>query len=98
MKEPSEYVNIVRQVAVLEERMVSMNERYDKGWKLVQADIREGSAKLREDSARLREDGARLREDIAKRDTANTRWFIGMIAAATAIIIAVMSVLLPNAG
>ena len=49
-------------VAVVEERMETMNERYDKGWAL-------------------------LREDNAKRDTTNTRWLIGIITAATAIII-----------
>ena len=52
-------------VAVMEERMETMNERYDKGWAL-------------------------LREDNAKRDTTNTRWLIGIITAATAIIIGVV--------
>lgn len=52
-------------VAVVEERMETMNERYDKGWAL-------------------------LREDNAKRDTTNTRWLIGIITAATAIIIGVV--------
>ncbi len=52
-------------VAVMEERMETMNERYDKGLAL-------------------------LREDNAKRDTTNTRWLIGIITAATAIIIGVV--------
>ena len=52
-------------VAVVEERMETMNERYDNGWAL-------------------------LREDNAKRDTTNTRWLIGIITAATAIIIGVV--------
>ncbi len=73
---------MTRQMAVLEERMDAMNERYDKGWKLLEA--------------KMAEDTARLREDIAKRDTANTRWLIAVITAATAIIIAVMAVLLSN--
>ncbi len=69
-------MDLARQMAVLEERMETMNERYDKGWKLLEA--------------RMSEDSARLREDIAKRDTANTRWLIAVITATTAIIIAVM--------
>ena len=46
------------------------------GWKLLEA--------------RLGKDIAKLREDIAKRDTTNTRWLIGIITAATAIIIGVV--------
>ena len=69
--------------------METMNERYDKGWKLLEA-------RMSEDSARLREDNALFREDIAKRDIANTRWLIAVITAATAIIIAVMAILLSN--
>ncbi|MCY3675334.1 MAG: hypothetical protein OXH65_05160 [Paracoccaceae bacterium] len=80
MAEQDGLVDLTRQLAVLEERMETMNERYDKGWKLLEA--------------KMAEDTARLREDIAKRDTANTRWLIGVITAATAIIIAVMAVLL----
>ena len=71
MPEPKNWEHLRVKVAVMEERMETMNERYDKGWAL-------------------------LREDIAKRDTANTRWLIGIITAATAIIIAVMAVLLSN--
>ena len=36
----------------------------------------------------------RLRADLARRDTANTRWLVGTIAAATAIIIGAMALLL----
>ena len=82
MPEQGGLVDLTRQMAVLEERMDAMNERYDKGWKLLEA--------------KMAEDTARLREDIAKRDTANTRWLIAVITAATAIIIAVMAVLLSN--
>ncbi len=67
----------------MEERMETMNERYDKGCKLLEA-------KMAEDTARLREDNALFREDIVKRDTANTRWLIAVITAATAIIIGVV--------
>ena len=55
---------------------------YDKSWKLIEA--------------KMAEDNARLREDIVKRDTANTRWLIGVITAAAEIIIAIMAVLLSS--
>ncbi len=71
MPEQKNWKSLRLKVAVMEERMETMNERYDKGWAL-------------------------LREDIAKRDIANTRWLIAVITAATAIIIAVMAVLLSN--
>ena len=85
-------------MAVLEERMDAMNERYDRGWKHLEARMGEDRAKLEakigEDYAKRDAEFSKLREDIAKRDTANTRWLIGIITAATAIIIAVMAVLL----
>ena len=40
----------------------------------------------------------RLRADLARRDTANTRWLVGTIAAATAIIIGAMALLLAGSG
>ena len=40
----------------------------------------------------------RLRADLARRDTANTRWLVGTIAAATAIIIGAMALLLAGIG
>ena len=51
---------------------------------------------MREDNAKRDAEFSKLREDIAKRDTANTRWLIAVITAATAIIIAVMAVLLSS--
>jgi len=38
----------------------------------------------------MREDNARQDTEFAKRDTANTRWLIGVIIAASAIVIAVL--------
>ncbi len=78
MPERKNWESLRLKVAVMEERMETMNERYDKGWAL------------------LREDIAKRDTEMAKRDTANTRWLIGVITAATAIIIAVMAVLLSN--
>ena len=100
-------MDLTRQVAVLEERMNTITESYDRGWKLLEAKMGEATAGMREDNAKLEakigEDNARrdtefakLREDIAKRDTTNTRWLIAVITAATAIIIAVMAVLLSS--
>ena len=105
MSEQDGLVDLTRQVAVLEERMSTITESYDRGWKLIEAKMGEDNARLEakigEDNAKrdvefakLREDNALFREDIAKRDTANTRWLIAVITAATAIIIAVMAVLL----
>ncbi|MDE2739642.1 MAG: hypothetical protein F4170_08375 [Rhodobacteraceae bacterium] len=56
----------------------------------------EATAGMREDNAKRDAEFSKLREDIAKRDTANTRWLIAVITAATAIIIAVMAVLLSS--
>ncbi|MCY4315954.1 MAG: hypothetical protein OXC66_07545 [Roseovarius sp.] len=76
MSEQNGLANLTRQVAVLEERMNAMNDSYDKGWKLIEA--------------QLREDSAKRDAEMAKRETALTRWLIGVISAATAIIIAVV--------
>ncbi len=63
--------------------MNTITESYDRGWKLLEA-------KMGEDNARLREDSAKRDTEMAKRDTANTRWLIGVIIAASAIVIAVL--------
>ena len=94
-------VDLARHVAVLEERMNTITESYDRGWQLLEARIGKDNARLEArigkdnakrdtEFAKLREDNARFREDIAKRDTANTRWLIGFISAASAIVIAVV--------
>ena len=79
MPEQNDLVALARQLAVLEERMNTMNERYDKGWALLREDLAKHDAEL-----------AKRDAELARRDTANTRWLIGTISAATAIIIAVM--------
>ena len=56
--------------------MNKITESYDRGWKHLEA--------------KIGEDNALFREDMAKRDTANTRWLIGVIIAASAIVIAVL--------
>ncbi len=96
MSEQDELVNLARQMAVLEERMETMNERYDKGWKLLEAKMGEDRAKRDTEFSKLREDIAKRDTEMAKRDTANTRWLIGVIIAASAIVIAVMAVMLSN--
>ena len=73
--------------------MNTIPERYDSGWKHLEAKISEDNSKL---EARLGKDIAKIREDIAKRDTVNTCWFVGVITAATVIIIAVMAALVSN--
>ncbi|MDE2759369.1 MAG: hypothetical protein OXH90_03600 [Paracoccaceae bacterium] len=101
MPETDKLIDLDRRFAVLEECMNTITESYDRGWKHLEAKIGEDNAKrdaefskLREDNARFREDMAKRDTEMAKRDTANTRWLIAVITAATAIIIAVMAVLL----
>ena len=57
MSEQNGLAALARQVAVLEERMETMNERYDKGWAL-----------LREDLAKRDVEMARRDAEFAKRD------------------------------
>ena len=108
MSEQNGLANLTRQVAVLEERMNAMNDSYDKGWKLIEAQLREDSAKRDAEMARrdaemarrdaelarrdaeFRKDSANRDTELARRETALTRWLIGVISAATAIIIAVV--------
>ena len=90
MSEQNGLANLTRQVAVLEERMNAMNDRYDKGWKLIEAQLREDSAKRDAEMARRDAEMAKRDAEMAKRETALTRWLIGVISAATAIIIAVV--------
>ena len=96
MPEADKLVELDRRFAVLEVRMDTITESYDRGWKLLEAKLGEATAGMREDNAKRDAEFSKLREDIAKRDTANTRWLIAVITAATAIIIAVMAVLLSS--
>ena len=81
--------------------MNTITESYDRGWKLLEAKMGEATAGMREDNAKLearlgndiaklREDSAKRDTEMAKRDTANTHWLIGVIIAASAIVIAVL--------
>ena len=90
MPESEKTIDLDRRFAVLEERMNTITESYDRGWKLREARIGRDLAGMREDNARRDAEFAKLREDIAKRDTVNTRWLIAVITAATAIIIGVV--------
>ena len=69
MSEQDGLVDLTRQVAVLEERMSTITESYDRGWKLIEAKMGEDNARL---EAKMGEDNARLEakigEDNAKRD------------------------------
>ena len=61
-------VKLDQQVAVLEERMNTITESNDRGWKLIEAKMGEATAGMREDNARRDTEFAKLREDSAKRD------------------------------
>ena len=56
----------------------------------LEAKIGEDNARRDTEFAKLREDSAKRDAEMAKRDTANTRWLIGVIIAASAIVIAVL--------
>ncbi|MCY4315956.1 MAG: hypothetical protein OXC66_07555 [Roseovarius sp.] len=74
--------------------MNEMNYGYDKSWKRIEAQLREDSAKRDAEMARrdaeFRKDSANRDAELARRETAHTCWLIGVISAATAIIIAVV--------
>jgi len=76
MPESAKTIDLDRRFSVLEERMNTITESYDRGWKLLEA--------------KMGEDSAKRDTEMAKRDTANTRWLIGVIIAASAIVIAVL--------
>ncbi|MDE2739861.1 MAG: hypothetical protein OXH47_10085 [Paracoccaceae bacterium] len=72
MSEQDGLVDLARQVAVLEERMSTITESYDRGWKLIEAKLGEDIARLEtrmgEDNAHRDVEFAKLRENSAKRD------------------------------
>jgi len=88
---------IARQVAIVEERMNTMDERYDKGWALLREDM------AKRDAARLERDAARSERDAALSDRiatatdrmASSRWWqtailSGVIAAVGGIVTAII--------
>ena len=93
MLEQDGLVDLTRQVAVLEERMNTITESYDRGWKLIEAKMGEDSAKLEarlgNDIAKLREDSIKLREDSTKRDR---NMSIQIYAVAFGIIIVILGI------
>ncbi|MCY4184236.1 MAG: hypothetical protein OXD45_02825 [Rhodobacteraceae bacterium] len=66
MPEPDKTIDLDRRLSVLEERMNTITESYDRGWKLLEAKMGEATAGMREDSARRDTEFAKLREDNAK--------------------------------
>ena len=90
MPEPDKTIDLDRRLSVLEERMNTISESYDRGWKLLEAKMGEDNARRDTEFAKLREDMAKRDTEMARRDTANTRWLIGAIIAASAIVIAVL--------
>jgi len=89
MPEPDKTIDLDRRLSVLEEQMNTITESYDRGWKLLEAKMGEDNAKRDAEFSRLREDIAKRDSEMARRDS-NTRWLIGVIIAASAIIIAVL--------
>ncbi|MCY4184242.1 MAG: hypothetical protein OXD45_02855 [Rhodobacteraceae bacterium] len=72
MPESAKTIDLDRRLSVLEERMNTITESYDRGWKLLEAKMGEDNARLEakmgEDNARRDTEFAKLREDSAKRD------------------------------
>jgi len=72
MPESAKTIDLDRRLSVLEERMNTITESYDRGWKLLEAKMGEDNARLEakmgEDNARRDTEFAKLREDTAKRD------------------------------
>ncbi|MCY4249634.1 MAG: hypothetical protein OXC82_04260, partial [Rhodobacteraceae bacterium] len=66
MPEPDKTIDLDRRLSVLEERMNTISESYDRGWKLLEAKMGEDNAKL---EAKMGEATAGMREDNARRDT-----------------------------
>jgi len=95
---------IARQVAIVEERMNTMDERYDKGWALLREDMaKRDAARLERDAARSERDAARSERDAALSDRiatatdrmASSRWWqtailSGVIAAVGGIVTAII--------
>ncbi len=79
MSEVSHNHELARRLAVLEERMKTMDERYDKGWALLREDMAKRDAK-RDVEAAKRD------VEAAKRDKDNLHWQIGLWVAAVVII------------
>ncbi len=80
-----EIYELAKQLAVLEERMETMSERYDKGWAL-----------LREDIAKRDAEAAKRDVEAAKRETRLILAMAGMIAAGVALLLAVFEFGIPG--
>ncbi|MCY4249310.1 MAG: hypothetical protein OXC82_02585, partial [Rhodobacteraceae bacterium] len=69
MPESAKTIDLDRRLSVLEERMNTITESYDRGWKLLEAKMGEDNARLEakmgEDNARRDTEFAKLREDSA---------------------------------
>ncbi len=68
MSEVSHNHELARRLAVLEERMKTMDERYDKGWALLREDMAKRDAEAAKRDAKRDAEAARRDVEAAKRD------------------------------
>ncbi len=90
MSEAPDTHALARQVAVLKERMNTMDERYDKGWALLREDMAKRDAEAaKRDAEAAKRDAARAERDAARAERdATARWW------QTAILIAALAALI----
>ena len=89
MSEHNGRVDLARKVAVLEERMNTITESYDRGWKLIEAKMGEDYAKRDTEFAKLREDFTKRDAEFAKRDK---NMSIQIYAVAFGIVIVILGI------
>ena len=89
MSEQNGLVDLTRQIAVLEERMNTITESYDRGWKHLEAKMGEDNAKRDAEFAKLREDYAKRDAELAKRDK---NMSIQIYAVAFGIVIVILGI------
>ena len=85
MSEAPDHHELARQLAVLEERMSTMDERYDKGWAL-----------LREDMAKRDAEAARRDAQKSEREATARWWQTAVILAGIGIAVAILINYLPG--
>ena len=92
MSEAPDHHELARQLAVLEERMSTMDERYDKGWALLREDM------AKRDAEAARRDAQKSERDAQKSEReATARWWqTAVILAGIGIAVAILINYLPG--
>ena len=91
--------DLARQLAVLEERMSTMDERYDKGWALLREDMAKRDAEAaKRDAEAAKRDAEAAKRDVQKteRDATARWWQTAVILAGIGIAAAIIINYLPG--